>query len=83
MVKPAERPRRKRLSWESRCDFVAKVRLAGMPVAEAAAGSGVHRSTVYRLLGRFDHGSWAALVERRPVRGVSRGGWGRSLRTGH
>jgi transposase InsO family protein len=67
MINVAERPRRKRLSWESRCEVVAKVRLAGMPVPEAAERSGVHRSTAYRLLRRFDGGGWAALVDRRPV----------------
>ena len=40
-----ERPRRKRLSWESRCEIVAKVRLQGMSPERAAASSGVHRST--------------------------------------
>jgi transposase len=52
------RPRRKRLSWESRCEVVAKVRLQGMSPELAAASSGVHRATVYRLLGRFDAGGW-------------------------
>jgi transposase InsO family protein len=33
----------------------------------AAASSGVHRSTVYRLVARFDSGGWAALRDRRPV----------------
>lgn len=67
MLNVAERPRRKRLSWESRCEVVAKVRLAGMPPGAVAATSGVHRATVYRLLRRFDKGGWAALVDRRPV----------------
>jgi len=60
-------PRRKRLSWESRCEIVAKVRLSGLTPGVAAATSGVHRSTVYRLLGRFDEASWAGLRDRRPV----------------
>jgi transposase InsO family protein len=60
-------PRRKRLSWESRCEIVAKVRLRGMSPERAAASSGVHRSSVYRLLARFDAGGWAALRCRRPV----------------
>ncbi|HET6692116.1 MAG TPA: IS481 family transposase [Miltoncostaeaceae bacterium] len=60
-------PRRKRLSWESRCEIVAKVRSRGMSPQQAAANSGVHRSTVYRLLARFDSGGWAALHSRRPV----------------
>jgi transposase InsO family protein len=58
------RPRRKRLSWESRCEIVAKVRELGMTAEQAAACSGVHRSTVYRLLERFDEGGWEALRER-------------------
>jgi transposase len=61
------RPRRKRLSWESRCEIVAKVRVAGISPQVAAASSGVHRSTVYRLVARYDAGGWAGLRERRPV----------------
>ena len=61
------RPRRKRLSWECRCEVVAKVRLQGMRPELAAASSGVHRSTVYRLLSRFDEAGWAGLRDRRPV----------------
>jgi len=61
------RPRRKRLSWECRCEIVAKVRLEDVSPELAAASSGVHRSTVYRLLRRFDAGGWAGLRERRPV----------------
>jgi transposase InsO family protein len=61
------RPRRKRLSWECRCEIVAKVRLQGMSPELAAASSGVHRSTAYRLLARFDANGWAGLRERRPV----------------
>jgi transposase InsO family protein len=61
------RPRRKRLSWESRCEIVAKVRIEGMSATEAALGSGVHRSSVYRLLARYDHGGWAALRDQRPI----------------
>ena len=60
-------PRRKRLSWESRCEIVAKVRLRGVSPEVAAATSGVHRSTVYRLLARYERGGWGGLVERRPV----------------
>lgn len=58
------RPRRKRLSWESRCEIVAKVHEQGMTPEEAAACPGVHRSTVYRLLARFAAGGWEALKER-------------------
>jgi transposase InsO family protein len=61
------RPRRKRLSWESRCEIVAKVRIEGMRPELAAASSGVHRSTVYRLLARHDRAGWAGLRDRRPV----------------
>lgn len=59
-------PGRKRLSWESRCEIVMKVN-EGLSVADAAESSGVHRSTVYRLMERFAAGGWAALRERRPV----------------
>src|SRR2546423_4406143 len=58
------RPRRKRLSWESRCEIVAKVVERGLTPERAAASSGVHRSTVYRLLARFAAGGWEALKER-------------------
>lgn len=61
------RPRRKRLSWESRCEVVAKVRLHGMSAELAAATSGLHRSSVYRLVARFDEAGWAGLRDRRPV----------------
>jgi transposase InsO family protein len=67
MLTVTERPRRKRLSWESRCEIVAKVRLQGMAVEAAASCSGVHRATVYRLVARFDEEGWAGLRERRPV----------------
>ena len=59
-----DRPRRKRLSWESRCEIVAKVVEQGMTAGEAAASSGVHRTTVYRLLARFRAGGWEAVQER-------------------
>jgi transposase InsO family protein len=64
------RPRRKRLSWESRCEVVARVLELGMTPEQAAACSGVHRSTVYRLLARFAEGGWSGLRERpsTPVR---------------
>ena len=58
------RPRRKRLSWESRCEIVAKVVEQGLTPEQAAACSGVHRSTVYRLLARFRAGGWEGLRER-------------------
>src|SRR5690349_7848839 len=58
------RPRRKRLSWESRCEIVAKVVEQRLSPEEVAACSGVHRATVYRLLARFAAGGWEALRER-------------------
>jgi transposase InsO family protein len=61
------RPRRKRLSFESRCEVVAKVRLEGLSAAVVAATSGLHRSSVYRLVARFDEGGWTGLRDRRPV----------------
>jgi len=61
------RPRRKRLSWECRCEIVAKVRDHGMSPELVATSSGVHRSTVYRLLARHSEGGWQGLRERRPV----------------
>lgn len=67
MLTVTERPRRKRLSWESRCEIVAKVRLEGKSPAVVAGCSGVHRATVYRLLARFDAGGWAGLCDRRPI----------------
>lgn len=67
MPHASDRPRRKRLSWESRCEIVAKVRHEGMSARRAAERSGVHRATVYRLVARFEAGGWAALRERRPV----------------
>ena len=47
--------------------IVAKVRIGGVSAEQAAASSGVHRSTVYRLLARHERGGWGALTERRPV----------------
>jgi transposase InsO family protein len=67
MLNVTERPRRKRLSWESRCEIVAKVRLEGMGIAQAAACSGVHRATVYRLVARYEAHGWAGLVDQRPI----------------
>jgi transposase len=58
------RPRRKRLSCESRCEIVWKVIEAGMSPEQAAACSSVHRSTAYRLLERHRKGGWAALAAR-------------------
>jgi transposase InsO family protein len=49
-----ERPRGKRLSWESRCEIVALIE-AGMSPALAAAKGGASRATGYRLRARFSH----------------------------
>ena len=67
MLNATGAPRRKRLSWESRCEIVAKVRLGHLRPEVAAATSGVHRSTVYRLLARYDAEGWEGLRDRRPV----------------
>jgi len=67
MLTVTERPRRKRLSWECRCEIVAKVRIEGHSAQAAAVTCGVHRSSVYRMLARFDEAGWAGLGERRPV----------------
>jgi transposase len=72
LINGTGRPRRKRLSWESRCEIVAKVVEQGLTPEQAAACSGVHRSTVYRLLARFEGGSWEALRERPSTRAGSR-----------
>jgi len=61
LINGTARPRRKRLSWESQCEIVAKVVEQGSSPEEAAASSGVLRSTVYRLLARFRAGGWVAL----------------------
>jgi len=43
---------------------VVKVVEQGLSAEQAAACSGVHRATVYRLLARFGEGGWAGLRER-------------------
>lgn len=63
MTQVMERPRRKRLSWESRCEIVALIE-AGMSPPLAAASGGASRATAYRLLARFRAGGWAALRDR-------------------
>ena len=63
MAQASERPRRKRLSWESRCEIVAMIE-AG---SESAAGRGQRRcsrATGYRLWQRYREGGWAALRDR-------------------
>ncbi len=50
MTQASERPRRKRLSWESRCEIVAKIEQGVSPPLAAASG-GCSRATAYRLWG--------------------------------
>ncbi len=63
MTQVMERPRRKRLSWESRCEIVALIE-AGMSPPQAAARGGASRASGYRLLARYRAGGWAALRDR-------------------
>jgi transposase InsO family protein len=63
MTQVMERPRRKRLSWESRCEIVALIE-AGMSPPLAAAKGGASRATGYRLLARYRAGGWAGLCDR-------------------
>jgi transposase InsO family protein len=62
-VEVMERPRRKLLSWESRCEIVAKIE-AGMSPPLAAASGGASRATGYRLWRRYQEGGWGALRDR-------------------
>jgi transposase InsO family protein len=62
-VEVMERPRRKLLSWESRCEIVAKIE-AGMSPQLAAASGGASRATGYRLWRRYQEGGWGALRDR-------------------
>lgn len=62
MTQVMERPRRKRLSWELRCEIVALIE-SGMSPPLAAARGGASRATGYRLLARFRAGGWTALRE--------------------
>jgi transposase InsO family protein len=64
MAQASERPRRKRLSWESRCEIVARIE-AGVSPPLAAASGGCSRATAYRLWRRYQRGGWAALRDRR------------------
>ena len=64
MVEATERPRRKRLSWESRCEIVWRIE-QGMSPPLAAASGGASRATGYRLWRRYRQGGWAALRDRR------------------
>jgi Winged helix-turn helix len=63
MPQASARPRRKRLSWESRCEVVATIE-AGMSPPLAAASGGCGRATAYRLWRRDREGGWAALQGR-------------------
>jgi len=64
MPQASERPRRKRLSWESRCEVVAAIEEGVSPPLAAASG-GCSRATAYRLWRRYREGGWAALQDRR------------------
>jgi transposase InsO family protein len=63
MAQASERPRRKRLSWESRCEIVWKIE-QGMSPPQAAASGGASRATGYRLWQRYRTGGWSALQDR-------------------
>lgn len=63
MSQAMDRPRRKRLSWESRCEIVALIE-AGMSPPLAAARGGASRATGYRLWRRYQEGGWQALRDR-------------------
>lgn len=63
MPQASERPRRKRLSWESRCEIVWRIE-QGMSPPLAAASGGASRATGYRLWQRYREGGWAALRDR-------------------
>ena len=60
MKQASERPRRKRLSWESRCEVVATIEQGVSPPLAAASG-GCSRATAYRLWRRYREGGWGAL----------------------
>jgi transposase InsO family protein len=64
MAQASERPRRKRLSWESRCEIVWRIE-QGMSPPLAAASGGASRATGYRLWRRYRRGGWVALRDRR------------------
>jgi hypothetical protein len=51
------------LSWESRCEIVARIE-AGMSPPHAAASGGASRATGYRLWRRYQAGGWAGLRDR-------------------
>ena len=64
MEQASERPRRKRLSWESRCEIVWRIE-QGMSPPLAAASGGASRATGYRLWQPYRQGGWSALRDRR------------------
>ena len=66
MLEGSERPRRKRLSWESRCEIVWMIE-QGMTPPLAAARGGASRATGYRLHRRYQEGGWASLRDRPPI----------------
>jgi transposase InsO family protein len=63
MSQAMDRPRRKRLSWESRCEIVALIE-AGVSPPLAAARGGASRATGYRLWRRYQREGWAGLRDR-------------------
>jgi transposase InsO family protein len=63
MLELTQRPRRKRLSWESRCEIVAMIE-RGVSTPLAAARGGASRATGYRLWRRYEQGGWGALRDR-------------------
>jgi transposase InsO family protein len=63
MTQVMERPRRKRLSWESRCEIVAAIE-RGLSPPLAAASGGCSRATAYRLWSRYREGGRAELRDR-------------------
>ncbi len=63
MAEGSERPRRKRLSWESRCEIVARIE-AGLSPPLAAASGGASRATGYRLWQRYQEDGWTGLRDR-------------------
>ena len=63
MFEASARPRRKRLSWESRCAVVAAIEVGVSPPLAAASG-GCSRATAYRLWKRYLEGGWSALRDR-------------------
>jgi len=63
MTQASERPRRKRLSWESRCEIVWRIE-QGMSPPLAAASGGASRATGYRLWRRYQQDGWTALRDR-------------------